>query len=284
MGADAQEEKDINAILEELDSMIGLTSVKEAVHKIVDRMKYREYENELGQDNAKGFGSLHMLFKGNAGTGKTTVARMIGRIYKQLGVLRSGHLIECSRKDLVGTHIGETAPKTQRVIDSAMGGILFVDEAYSLKSESGADYGKEALETLMKAMEDKRDDLMVIFAGYSKEIDDLFAANQGLESRFSKQNEIIFEDYTSDEMLQIFLFQVKGMGMTVEESLHSLIQETIEKAKAASQSFGNGRGVRNLVEAIDGNRQQRIQRMVASGDRPDLQMVMTLTAEDFENI
>ena len=136
----------------------------------------------------------------------------------------------------------------------------------------------------MKAMEDHRDDLMVIFAGYSKEIDDLIATNQGLESRFSKQNAIVFEDYTPDELLQIFLFQAKGKGMLVEEELYPFIQEIIGKAQEEASSFGNARGVRNIVDSVNGFRKQRIQGMIRSGQKPDAQTAMTITREDLEKV
>lgn len=280
-GEEEAEEKDVDAILAELDSMVGLGSVKEAVHKIVEMAQYNKWAQEEGIDE-EGFGSMHMLFKGNAGTGKTTVARMIGQIYKQLGVLRSGQLVECGRDSLVAGYVGQTAEKTQAVINSAMGGILFVDEAYTLVGKGENDFGNEALTTIMKAMEDHRDDLMVIFAGYSKEIDELIATNQGLESRFSKQNEIVFEDYTPDELLQIFLFQAKGM--IVEEELYPFIQEVIGKAQAEAASFGNARGVRNIVDSVNGFRKQRIQGMIRSGQKPDAQTAMTITREDLEKI
>ncbi len=277
------EEKDVDAILAELDSMVGLGSVKEAVHKIVEMAQYNKWAQGKGYEE-EGFGSMHMLFKGNAGTGKTTVARMIGQIYKQLGVLRSGQLVECGRDSLVAGYVGQTAEKTQTVINSAMGGILFVDEAYTLVGKGENDFGNEALTTIMKAMEDHRDDLMVIFAGYSKEIDELIATNQGLESRFSKQNEIVFEDYTPDELLQIFLFQAKGKGMIVEEELYPFIQEVIGKAQAEVASFGNARGVRNIVDSVNGFRKQRIQGLIRSGQNPDAQTAKTITKEDLEKV
>lgn len=274
------EQKEIDEMLETLNNMIGLASVKEAVNKMVAKVKYNKIEQDFGIESRGEEESLHMVFKGNAGTGKTTVARIIGSIYKKLGVLRRGHLVECSRKDLVAGYVGQTSAKAQSVIDSAMGGVLFVDEAYTLNSDNENDYGKEALEVLMQAMENRRDDLMVIFAGYSEEIDQLIDMNQGLENRFPKQNQIIFEDYTLEELTQIFLCQMVARGVYVEEAMYPLISETIAKARENAKSFGNARGVRNLVEAINSNRKQRVQNLMMSGVKMDRQTILTLVPED----
>lgn len=277
------EGQSVEQLLAQLNEMIGLASVKNAVNSIVKEAQYNVWAKAQGIAGADEFGTLHMLFKGNAGTGKTTVARMLGDIYKQLGVLRSGHLVECNRDKLVGGYVGQTAIKTQEIIDSAMGGILFVDEAYEL-NKGGNDFGGEALNTIMTAMENHRDDLMVIFAGYSKEIDELIATNQGLESRFSKQNEIIFEDYSKDELLQIFLFQAKKKGLIVSEELHGKVADVIQEAKEAADNFGNARGVRNIVEAVDKARKGRIQAMVAAGADVSPQVALTLTEDDLKGI
>jgi len=269
----------VEDILEELNAMIGLNSVKKAINTVVKTAQYNAYAKENGFGTSDGFGSLHMLFKGNAGTGKTTVARMLGRIYKKLGVLKGGQLIECNRDKLVAGYVGQTATQTQAVIDSAIGGILFVDEAYEL-NKGGNDFGMEALTTIMTAMENRRDELIVIFAGYEKEIDELINTNQGLESRFSKQNNIIFEDYTTDELLQIFLFQEKKNQVTVPEELHGAIKELIEKERSASLNFGNARGVRNLVENVEKARKSRIQSLIEQGVKVDREMALTLTIED----
>lgn len=281
------EKKDVASVdelLKELDSMVGLDRVKKAVRRIVDEAQYNIWAESQGIGQKGDHGSLHMLFKGNAGTGKTTVARMIGNIYRAMGVLRTGQLVECSRKELVAGYVGQTAAKTQQYIDSALGGILFVDEAYELYKGGGNDFGMEALTTIMKAMEDHRDDMMVIFAGYSKEIDNLIAANQGLESRFSKQNEIIFDDYEMEELSQIFLFQAKKKGLIVEEKLYPVILDTIEKVKRESDNFGNARGVRNIVEAVDRARKHRITQLLMRGETPDTETALILTEADFEEI
>ena len=274
----------VEELLEELDGMVGLERVKKAVRQIVDEAQYNIWAEKQGIGQKGDHGSLHMLFKGNAGTGKTTVARMIGNIYRAMGVLRTGQLVECSRKELVAEYVGQTAPKTQQYIDAALGGILFVDEAYELYKGGGQDFGMEALTTIMKAMEDKRDDLMVIFAGYSREIDELIAANQGLESRFSKQNEIFFDDYTTEELTQIFLYQAKKKGLVIEERLYSVISDTIERVKGQSENFGNARGVRNIVEAVDRARKHRITQLLMQGEAPDKEAALTLTEADFEEL
>lgn len=272
----AQNEKTVEELLNELDQMIGLNAVKTKVRQIVDQARFNKLAADRGLGKIDDDGSLHLLFKGNAGTGKTTVAQMLGQIYKQLGVLRTGECITCTRSDLIAGYVGQTGAKTQEYINKAMGGILFVDEAYTLAQGGENDFGMEALTTIMTAMENHRDDLMVIFAGYSKEIDGLIDKNQGLESRFPKQNEIIFEDYTEEELLQIFLYQAKKNGMIVGEELYQDISAIIAGIKREARNFGNARAVRNLVEAINLNRKQRI---VSMGDKG-----LELSNEEFSRI
>ena len=180
----------------------------------------------------------------------------------------------------MAVYIGHTAGKTKEYIQKAKGGILFVDEAYTLNSGSENDFGHEALETIMKYMEDNRDDLMVIFAGYSDELDELIATNQGLESRFSKDNEIIFEDYTENELLQIFIFQAEKMGMLVNEDIYVDVLERIKEVKSNARNFGNARDVRNIVESANRARKKRIMSEIKSNPELSTEYAKTLRKED----
>ncbi len=279
-GISKENEETVESLLEELNSMIGLQSVKKAVNAIVEEMKYNKWAASQGIADEANHGSLHLLFKGNAGTGKTTVARLLGKIYQKLGVLRTGQFIECGRADLVVGYVGQTATKTREYINKAKGGILFVDEAYTLNKGGENDFGSEALTTIMTAMENDRDNLMVIFAGYSNELDELIATNQGLESRFPKDNEIIFEDYSDEELLQIFIFQAKKVGMLVNEDVYPDVLERIREVKANALNFGNARDVRNIVESADKARKMRIMREVNANKEVDNQYAITLSKED----
>ncbi len=275
----ASKEESVETLLKNLDSMTGLAAVKEKVHKIVAEAQFNIMAEEQGLSTG-GHGTLHLLFKGNAGTGKTTVARTLGKIYYKLGMLKKPDVTECDRGSLVAGYVGQTAAKTQEVINRAMGGVLFVDEAYTLASGGENDFGKEALTTIMKAMEDHREDLMVIFAGYDKEMDELLSLNQGLSSRFSKQNEIIFEDYSDDELVDIFIYQATSKGMVIPDELKGRIKDKIVQTKSETKDFGNARGVRNLVEETDANRKQRIAAMAMSGQMPDKETMQRVTLED----
>jgi SpoVK/Ycf46/Vps4 family AAA+-type ATPase len=188
----------------QLDALVGLENVKKDVKNLVNLMKVRKLrqENDLPVPPM----SLHMVFMGNPGTGKTTVARLISSLYASIGVLSKGQLIEVDRSGLVAGYVGQTALKTQEVIKSALGGVLFIDEAYSLSSGGENDFGREAIETILKAMEDHRDDLVVIVAGYDEPMQKFLSSNPGLESRFNKY--FYFQDYTGEQLMAIF----KGSG------------------------------------------------------------------------
>jgi SpoVK/Ycf46/Vps4 family AAA+-type ATPase len=201
--------------------------------------------------------SYHCVFTGNPGTGKTTVARIVAEIYKELGVLKKGHLVETDRSGLVGEYVGQTAPKTNAIIDSALDGVLFIDEAYSLVQGGQGDYGKEAISTLLKRMEDDRDRLVVILAGYSKEMDDFINSNSGLQSRFNRYIE--FPDYSSEELLQIFDFIIKKNEFVLTDEASNLVKEVIAKAVAnKNNNFGNARYIRNLFEKVITQQANRI--------------------------
>jgi len=192
--------------------------------------------------------SLHMVFSGNPGTGKTMIARLMARIYKALGILSKGHLVEVDRSSLVAGYVGQTAGKTSEVIQKALGGVLFIDEAYSLNGAGENDFGQEAIDTLLKAMEDNREDLIVIVAGYDELMEQFIHSNPGLESRFNRY--LHFEDYTLDEMLAIFEVQCKKGCYELAEEAKEPLRTLIERENQDGVSFGNARGIRNLFERI----------------------------------
>ena len=236
----------IEDLLAELDGYIGLTAIKKEVRSLINMVtvyKLRQ-ENDLPTPDL----SLHMVFSGNPGTGKTTIARIMARIYHSLGILSKGHLVEVDRGGLVAGYVGQTAIKTGKVIDSALGGVLFIDEAYALNNGAENDFGQEAINTILKAMEDHRDDLVVIVAGYDGLMDDFVHSNPGLESRFNRF--LHFDDYTLDEMMQIFEMRCDKGCYALTEEARPLLREFIQIANTNSISFGNGRGVRNLFEQI----------------------------------
>ncbi len=238
----------VNKVIEqdpyqELDNMIGLDSVKAEVKSLAN------YIRLIKEREAKGLKSpnisYHCVFSGNPGTGKTTVARILARIYKDLGVVSKGHLVETDRNGLIGAYVGQTGPKTNALIDSALGGVLFIDEAYGLLDDSG--YGDEAIATLLKRMEDDRDDLVVIVAGYTEEMKKFIDANPGLQSRFTRY--IDFPDYTAEELFKIFMARAKPYQMQLSKEAAKHLMAGLNNAVAKkSRTFGNGRYVRNLFE------------------------------------
>lgn len=256
----------------ELDSYIGLTAVKKEVKNLIDLATVHQLRKDHGLPVADL--SLHMVFSGNPGTGKTTVARLMARIYHSLGILSKGHLVEVDRSGLVAGYVGQTAIKTGKVIDTALGGVLFIDEAYALNGRAENDFGQEAIDTLLKAMEDHRDDLVVIVAGYDGLMDDFVHSNPGLESRFNRF--LHFEDYTPEELLSIFDIQCKKGCYQPEEETRGLVREFIAEENADSISFGNARGVRNIFERLLVNQANRLAAMEAVS-RDDL---MKLTPRD----
>ncbi|WP_312938470.1 AAA family ATPase, partial [Oscillibacter sp.] len=238
----------------ELDGYIGLTAVKKEVKNLIDLATVHQLRKDHGLPVADL--SLHMVFSGNPGTGKTTVARLMSRIYHSLGILSKGHLVEVDRSGLVAGYVGQTAIKTGKAIEAALGGVLFIDEAYALNGRAENDFGQEAIDTLLKAMEDHRDDLVVIVAGYDGLMDDFVHSNPGLESRFNRF--LHFEDYTPEELLSIFDIQCKKGCYQPEEETRRLVREFIAEENAESISFGNARGVRNIFERLLVNQANRL--------------------------
>ena len=230
----------------ELDGYIGLENVKEVVRSLINLVRVHQMREENGLPNTDL--SLHMVFSGNPGTGKTTIARLMARIYHSLGILSKGQLVEVDRSGLVAGYVGQTALKTGKVIESAMGGVLFIDEAYALNGGTQNDFGQEAIDTILKAMEDHRDDLVVIVAGYVDLMEAFIHSNPGLESRFNRF--LHFEDYTLDEMMGIFAMRCEKGCYTLEADAESAVRAYIQEENDSGISFGNGRGVRNLFEKI----------------------------------
>ena len=244
----------VDEILRELNSMIGLNTVKKQVNSFVATVKMNEARKAKGLKTIQ-MGSLHMVFKGNPGTGKTTVARLVGSIMKGLGILPKGHVVECSRDDLVAGYVGQTAEKTRKKVEEALGGILFIDEAYTLSNGSENDFGQEAIDQLLKMLEDLRGQFMCIVAGYTKEMGKFLLSNPGLMRRFP--NVIEFEDYSLDEMCEIFDSMLKGRELEIEPEAHESVRKLIER-KGIDPNFGNAGGVRNVLDKIIANMNTRL--------------------------
>ena len=263
--------EDMKDLLAELDGYIGLQTVKEEVHNLINMASV--YQLRRQHDLPTTDMSLHLVFTGNPGTGKTMMARMMARIYRSLDILSRGQLVEVDRSGLVAGYVGQTAIKTQKVIEKAMGGVLFIDEAYALNGRSENDFGQEAIDTILKAMEDHRDDLVVIVAGYTDLMDRFIHSNPGLESRFNRF--LLFDDYTTDEMVDIFRMQCKKGCYQLTEEARPLIRDYIAE-ESADDSFGNARGVRNLFEHVLVAQNNRL----ATMEKITLEDLMTITADD----
>lgn len=228
----------------ELDELIGLESVKEEVRSLANFVKIQKQREANGMKTSSV--SYHCVFTGSPGTGKTTVARILARIYKDLGVVKSGHLVETDRSGLIAEYEGQTAVKTNAVVDSALNGVLFIDEAYAL-TEDHRGYGDEAIATLLKRMEDDRDRLVVIVAGYTDEMKHFIDSNPGLQSRFTRY--IDFPDYTADELYQIFLMRSNKYNYVLDRDAEDYLQSSLENTvMTKSRNFGNARYVRNVFE------------------------------------
>ena len=274
--AEAEEQlpppEDIAELKAELNSYIGLPGIKREVNNLINIATVHKMREQHGLPTVDM--SLHMVFTGNPGTGKTMIARLMARIYRSLGILSKGQLVEVDRSGLVAGYVGQTAQKTAEVIKKAMGGVLFIDEAYALNSDSQNDFGQEAIDTLLKAMEDNRDDLVVIVAGYDKLMEQFIHSNPGLESRFNRY--LHFDDYSVDEMADIYRMQLEKGKYRLTAEGEAAVKEYIGASKTHMISFGNARGVRNIFERTLVAQSNRL----ASAENVTVDMLMEINDSD----
>ena len=262
-------------LISQLNELVGLENVKQQVADLIDYNQIQNIRAKSGLKNSDK--TLHMAFLGNPGTAKTTVARIVGKMYKSIGLLSKGHFIEASRTDLIAEYQGQTAIKVKRLINRAKGGVLFIDEAYSITENHHSDsYGRESLTELTKALEDYRDDLVVIVAGYTNLMEKFFESNPGLKSRFNTF--ISFNDYSIDELTRIFTYTCDRNDYTIEdeavEKIHNLLEA---KLKEQEDHFSNGRFIRNLFDDITMNQSKRLSKL--TGDIAK-EILMLITKDD----
>lgn len=271
----ADDTRTLQDLLDELNALVGLEKVKSKVQDLIVYQKIQKMRREQNLHSAKN--TLHLAFTGNPGTGKTTVARIVGRIYKQIGLLSKGHFVEVSRTDLIAGYQGQTALKVKKVIEQAKGGVLFIDEAYSITENDHTDsYGRECLTELTKALEDYREDLVVIVAGYTEPMNQFFESNPGLKSRFNTFIE--FNDYSSNELDEILVSMCKKndyiLTDEVKEKIHFYFEQ---QTSSKDKSFSNGRLVRNLFDDLVMNHARR----VINVENPGREELSTIKVEDF---
>jgi len=270
-----EEKRVLPDLLAELNELVGLSRVKEKVNNLIAYQKVQKLRENHGLITAKN--TLHLAFTGKPGTGKTTVARIVGRIYKQIGLLTKGHFTEVSRTDLIAGYQGQTALKVKKVIEKAKGGVLFIDEAYSITENEHSDsYGRECLTELTKALEDYRDDLVVIVAGYTEPMKKFFESNPGLKSRFNTFIE--FDDYTSDELEAILTTMCKNSDYVLSGEAKKRIKQFLnDQVDAKDERFANGRLVRNIYDDLIMNHAKR----VVDIDEPNQDILALITDMDF---
>ena len=268
-----EEKKSLEELMAEMEELVGLEEVKKDVKNLINLVKVRKLREENGLPNTAM--SLHMVFMGNPGTGKTTVARLLGGMYAAIGVLSKGQLVEVDRSGLVAGYVGQTALKTQEVIKSALGGVLFIDEAYALSGGGEQDFGKEAIETILKAMEGHRDDLIVIMEGYTGTMEEFLDSNPGLESRFNKY--FHFPDYNGEELYKIFLMRCKKNKYELSKKAQKDAKEIFNQMyENRSDNFGNGRDVRNFFEDTVVRQSNRL----AAMENPTKEDLVTIIPKD----
>lgn len=267
---DYDDPRTLSELLGELNSLVGLETVKTKVNDLIAYQKVQKLRRENGLFSIKS--TLHLAFTGNPGTGKTTVARIVGRIYKQIGLLSKGHFVEVSRTDLIAGYQGQTALKVKKVIEQAKGGVLFIDEAYSITENDHSDsYGRECLTELTKALEDYREDLVVIVAGYTEPMNHFFASNPGLKSRFNTFIE--FPDYSQGELYKMLQKMCKENDYVLCDEASILLQSYFEdQVSSKTENFANGRLVRNTYEHLVMNHARRVSQLTAP-NRDELSMI-----------
>ena len=275
---DDDDDRSLDELLNDLNKLIGLGDVKAKVNDLIAFQTIQMLREKQGLHSHKG--TMHLAFTGNPGTGKTTVARIVGRVYKQIGLLSKGHFVEVSRTDLIAGYQGQTALKVKKVIDEAKGGVLFIDEAYSITENDHSDsYGRECLTELTKALEDYRDDLVVIVAGYTEPMNHFFASNPGLKSRFNTFIE--FPDYWADELQKMFEKLSSDHDYDLADDVHECIHNILLKQVSEKKdNFANGRLVRNIYDDVTMNHARRVIK-ISTPSRKDLELI---TAADFMNI
>ncbi len=262
----------IEELKAELEGYIGLTAIKKEVSDLINMVTVHKLRQQHGLPTVDL--SLHMVFSGNPGTGKTMIARLMAKIYHSLGILSKGHLVEVDRSGLVAGYVGQTAIKTRKVLESALGGVLFIDEAYALSDKGDNDFGHEAIDTILKYMEDHRNDIVVVVAGYDGLMDDFIHSNPGLESRFNRF--LHFDDYTLDEMVAIFKMRCDGSRYVLGEGAEEAVRTLIQQENDNSISFGNARGVRNLFEDVLVRQAGRL----AAAENITAELLMEIRRED----
>ena len=274
--AEQEPPETIEDLKAELAGYVGLTHIKEEVQDLINLVAVYQMRKEHNLPVSDL--SLHMVFSGNPGTGKTMIARLMARIYKTLGILEKGHLVEVDRSALVAGYVGQTATKTMEVLEKARGGVLFIDEAYTLSRGAENDFGQEAIDTMLKYMEDHRDEIVVIVAGYVELMEEFVHSNPGLESRFNRF--MHFPDYTGAELMEIFQMRCEKNCYVLNKEAEAEVQKYLSNVSETHKTFGNGRGVRNLFEKILVEQANRLAVM----DTITRECLMEVTLEDVQKV